>query len=222
MCPEITVFSTKDEEKTLSMPQPESQHIRLVDSKNHRLVWLAAMPMMYLASVQSGIVNLPRTWRWDARDFSNNIFKPSTLPLTEHLYVWSSTSVVTPNSTFLATTPPPQLEVVVSYYDESLDGVADLIRRAVVEVPHWSKKVTVYHKGVNFRNNGTSEGSVSRKLRDFITDQKLHDLVDVVIGSKNEGRDSGTHLTHMYVAIHSCNDDDPDIPFQNRKLRQSC
>ena len=195
--PEMTAFSTKDEEETFSMPQPEPQHIRLVDSKNHRLIWLAAVPMVYLASVQSGIVNLPRPWRWDARDFSNSRFNISTLPSTEHLYAYSSTAVVTSNSTFLATTPPPQLEVVVSYYNEALDGVADLIRRAVSEVPHWSKKVTVYHKGVNFRNNGTSEESVSRKLRDFITDQNLHDLVDVVVGSKNAGRDSGTHLTHM-------------------------
>ena len=88
----------------------------------------------------------------------------------------------------------------MSYYNEPLEGVADLIRRAFSEVPHWSKKATVYHKGVKFGEDGATEETVSRKLREFITDQRLHGLVDTVVGSKNEGRDGGTHLTHMQVS----------------------
>lgn len=207
----MVIFSTADRTDSalpISMsptPHPAVRPSRSFERVRH-LVWLAGIPFSYLLAVQSGLYTVPRAWRWDARDFhEKSQFHLSTLPPSDHLYALSSSSssagsgrtFLTSNSTLRATSPPPQLEFVMSYYDEPMSGVADMIRRAYAEVPHWSKKTTIYHKGLQYAEEGTTEEQVEQNLRSFFGEEALKGLVDVVAASKNEGRDGGTYLTHM-------------------------
>lgn len=210
----MTVFSTlSDDEDHLPTSALSSSSLASRNGlsfssnrfRNIASITTAVIPVMYLLAVQSRLVELPRSWRWDGRDFHHdNDFRVDALPETEHLYALrplapSLPYTVTSNSSLRATPlgPPPQLEIVISYYDEPIEGVADMIRRAYAELPHWSKKTTIYHKGVKFGKDGVSEEQVAKELRSFIENPLLKDLVDVVAGSRNEGRDGGTHLTHM-------------------------
>lgn len=100
---------------------------------------------------------------------------------------------------------PPQLEVVIAYYDEPLPGVQDLIRRAYAEVPHWTKTTTLYHKGVRLDADPADGGEivsaqeVDRRMGKFVQAKELGGMVDTAIATKNVGRDGGTHLKHMWV-----------------------
>lgn len=199
----MAVFSESEDKEPLPIPISSPSSVE----RPSYILWLTVIPVLYLLVVQSGLLVPHRSWRWDGRDFHDDDgtlaqFHVSSIPATEHLYALapsasSPSATITTNSTLRATSPPPQLEIVISYYNEPLDGVADLIRRAYAELPHWSKKTTIYHKGVKFGDEGVSEQQIAKELQAFVEDPVFDGLVDVVVGSKNEGRDGGTHYTHM-------------------------
>lgn len=98
---------------------------------------------------------------------------------------------------------PPQLEVVIAYFDEPIPGVWDLVHRAYAEVPHWRKTATLYHKGMRVDADPADMGEIvsdeeiDRRMGKFIDGPELKGIVDTAIAIKNVGRDGGTYLKHM-------------------------
>lgn len=92
---------------------------------------------------------------------------------------------------------PPQIQLVISYYDEPLPALATLIHQATAQFPYHTTKVTVYHKGLKYGEEGVTREKVSEYLDEWVRRDELEGRVDEVVGLKNEGRDGGTHLTHM-------------------------
>lgn len=96
---------------------------------------------------------------------------------------------------------PPQIEVVISYYDEPLEAVAEIIQKAYAAQPHWTHTSTLYHKGMGYdaldEKKRITVEEAERKMREFMDDPQIAGTVDTGIPTRNEGRDGGTYLKHM-------------------------
>lgn len=139
------------------------------------VIYASVLPFLYLFLVETSLLPTRPIWDNPVPGVSDNV------PHVVHLYPRPAN---------------PQLELVISYYDEPPAGVAEIIQKAYGELPHWSKHATVYHKGVEGKEkkHGKDEDVA---LEAFLRDPGLKGLVGTAIGLKNEGRDGGTYLHHM-------------------------
>jgi hypothetical protein len=83
---------------------------------------------------------------------------------------------------------PPDVELVISYYAESMPELKFVIDQFTFSFAEWTKRVTVYHKGIE--PNDT-------ELEEWVNQRALEGRVDKVVGRENVGRDGGTYLWHM-------------------------
>lgn len=157
-------------------PYPPKQ-VRL----NSTYILVLACPIILFILLQIRRFPSRRYPIWDRRA-SNQTFAYTPIPHTIGL-----------NPTSVAEQQPPELEFVISYYNEPLSNLASMISLSRQELSHWTHRSIVYHKGLG----NTSSSDYDEKLREFIRQPELKGLVDRVIGRKNFGRDGGTYLRHM-------------------------
>lgn len=165
------------------------------------LIALSLLPILLFPFLQSSLlITLPRSLRLTSRDFlSPSSFTPPSLPPSAHIYAYTSPSSSSnkilfargdnSSSPLISPSPPVQLDIVVSYYDEPASGVQNVINWARREVPHWSSRSIVYHKGLKFPE--ADEDSVREGLQFFMEgkdeSERLSGVVDVVAATKNAG-----------------------------------
>lgn len=199
-----------ESQPTEKQPSNKARRFRYHGLAASALGLVAALRLVHIFLLQTSI--LPSTPAWDDW-ISPDPLTPSLKALTDsngtmpfrHRTVFRDAATearYAPLGVPRAQVKPPQLELVISYYDEDLSGVVNMINTVYRELPHWEKKTIVYHKGVGKKDKDKKVIPMSEKeeddiLRAWIRKPELLGLVDEVIGLENIGRDGGTHLRHM-------------------------
>lgn len=166
--------------------------------------------VLYALIVQASFI--PNSWRWDARPYhlSTSLLFSSQEPsyllgggptnwsaLPHTLY--SSPKVQARREGSGPGWVPPQLEVVISYYDEPIEGLSDIILKPYAAQPQWTHTSTLYHKGLGLNATEKSKQVAEENLRKLMNHPAVKGSIDTGIAVENEGRDGGTYLKHMRV-----------------------